>query len=78
METLSDLIQEDHKDVALELVEIVNADIFEEEKAERIKAIYNDLSFDEQIALWDRLRLLGIEFGSHHKKITTVIKEYLI
>jgi len=78
MESLSDLLPDQiHRDVALEFINVVDADIFEEEKTAKIKEMFYALDMEEQLALWEALKLKGVEFGNHHLKITTVIKKYL-
>lgn len=78
MESLTDLLPDQvHKDVAQEFINVIGADIFEEEKSVKIKEMFYALDMNERLALWEALKLKAVEFGKHGKKITTVIKEYL-
>jgi len=79
MENLADLLPDESplNEVALQLISIVNMDIEEEEISLRLKEIYDSLNMEDQLQVWDLIRAKGIEFGNHHKKMTTVIKEYM-
>jgi hypothetical protein len=79
MESLSDLLPEGEalNQTALYLISIVNMDIEESEISSKIKEVFNSLSMDDQLEVWELIRVKNIEFGNHHKKMTTVIKEYL-
>ncbi len=79
MESLSDLLPEGEalNQTALYLISIVNMDIEESEISSKIKEVFNSLSMDDQLEIWELIRVKNIEFGNHHKKMTTVIKEYL-
>lgn len=79
METLSDLLPEESvlNETALYLISIIDMDIEDCEKSDKIKEIYSSLDMEAQLEVWELIKLKGITFGSHHKKMTTVIKEYL-
>jgi hypothetical protein len=79
MESLSDLLPEGEalNQKALYLISIVNMDIEESEISSKIKEVFNSLSMDDQLEIWELIKVKNIEFGNHHKKMTTVIKEYL-
>jgi hypothetical protein len=79
MESLSDLLPEGEalNQTALYLISIVNMDIEDSEISSKIKEVFNSLSMDDQLEIWELIRVKNIEFGNHHKKMTTVIKEYL-
>lgn len=79
MESLSDLLPEGDvlNETALYLIAIVDMDIEESEKSDRIKETFNSLSMEAQLQVWELIRVKVIEFGNHHKKMTSVIKEYL-
>lgn len=79
MESLSDLLPEGEalNQTALYLISIVNMDIEESEISSRLKEVFNTLSLDDELEIWELIKVKNIEFGNHHKKMTTVIKEYL-
>jgi hypothetical protein len=79
MESLSDLLPEGDalNQTALYLISIVDMDIEENEKSDKMKEAFNSLGMEAQLEVWELIRVKGIEFGSHHKKMTSIIKEYL-
>ena len=79
MENLADLLPDESplNEVALQLISIVNMDIEEEEISLRLREAYSSLGMEDQLQVWELIKAKGIEFGNHHKKMTTVIKEYM-
>ena len=79
MENLADLLPDESplNEVALQLISVGNMDIEEEEISSRLSEVYGSLSMEDQLQVWELIKAKGIEFGNHHKKMTTVIKEYM-